>query len=52
MAAAVLDHNGHPVAGVAVTVPEADDEPGRLATEVRRTAETLTRRIGGGAPAR
>ena len=68
VAAAVLDHNGHPVAGVAATFaqddPAADPAPDparadpspagrttdartRLATEVRRTADALTRRIGG-----
>jgi DNA-binding IclR family transcriptional regulator len=48
VAAAVLDHNGHPVAGVAVTY---DADAGALVEElsgqVRRTAESLTRRIGG-----
>ena len=50
VAAAVLDHNGHPVAGVAVTY-EGDADAGTLVGElsgqVRRTAENLTRRIGG-----
>jgi DNA-binding IclR family transcriptional regulator len=50
VAAAVLDHNGHPVAGVAVTY-ESDADAGTLIGElsgqVRRTAEGLTRRIGG-----
>ena len=50
VAAAVLDHNGHPVAGVAVTY-ESDADAGSLIGElsgqVRRTAESLTRRIGG-----
>lgn len=50
VAAAVLDHNGHPVAGVAVTY-ESDADSGTLVGElsgqVRRTAEGLTRRIGG-----
>lgn len=45
VAAAVVDHNGHPVAGVAVTY--AAGEPGRLAEEVRRTAALVTRRLGG-----
>ncbi|MCW2843962.1 MAG: transcriptional regulator, IclR family [Nocardioides sp.] len=45
VAAAVVDHNGHPVAGVAVTYEAGDAEA--LAAEVRRTAATLTRRIGG-----
>ncbi|MCW2791043.1 MAG: transcriptional regulator, IclR family, partial [Nocardioides sp.] len=45
VAAAVVDHNGHPVAGVAVTYESGD--AAALAAEVRRTADTLTRRIGG-----
>ncbi len=45
VAAAVVDHNGHPVAGVAVTYEAGDPE--RLSAEVRRTAAALTRRIGG-----
>jgi DNA-binding IclR family transcriptional regulator len=51
VAAAVLDHNGHPVAGVAVTY-DADAGTlmaGELSSQVRRTAEHLTRRIGGAA---
>ncbi|GAB3775902.1 DNA-binding IclR family transcriptional regulator [Nocardioides ginsengisegetis] len=50
VAAAVLDHNGHPVAGVAVTYPVdaiTDPEPARIVEHVRRTAAGLTRRIGG-----
>jgi len=48
VAAAVLDHNGHPVAGVAVTFP-ADDPPDlrRTTAATRSTAATLTRRLGG-----
>lgn len=48
VAAAVLDHNGHPAAGVAVTFPSQDvtDLAGRI-TAVRRTAAVLTGRIGG-----
>ncbi|MCW2765179.1 MAG: transcriptional regulator, IclR family [Nocardioides sp.] len=45
VAAAVLDHNGHPVAGVAVTYEDGD--PAVLSQDVRRTAAALTRRIGG-----
>jgi DNA-binding IclR family transcriptional regulator len=48
VAAPVLDHNGHPVAGVAVTF--ADDaglDAELLADEVRRSATALTRRLGG-----
>jgi DNA-binding IclR family transcriptional regulator len=51
VAAAVLDHNGHPVAGVAVTYPAAPEgDPDGLAERVeatRRTAAILTRRLGG-----
>ena len=48
VAAAVVDHNAHPVAGVAVTYPFA--EAGQLegvVAAVRRTADTLTERLGG-----
>lgn len=45
VAAAVVDHNGHPVAGVAVTYESGD--PVALSVDVRRTADTLTRRLGG-----
>ncbi len=56
VAAAVLDHNEHPVAGLAVTYPTdrqtdrpAGDAPDvdRIAGHVRRTAGLLTRRLGG-----
>jgi DNA-binding IclR family transcriptional regulator len=53
VAAAVLDHNGHPVAGVAVTYPapgaDADTtaDTGRTVEETRRTAAALTARLGG-----
>jgi DNA-binding IclR family transcriptional regulator len=48
VAAAVLDHNGHPVAGVAVTYPSGEQpDLTRLAGQVRRTAAGLTRRLGG-----
>lgn len=47
VAAAVLDHNGHPVASVAITYPagEAASEP--LAEAVTRTAAVVTRRLLG-----
>lgn len=48
VAAVVLDHTGHPAAGVAVTFPS--DDPPNLPTAIaatRRTAERLTTRIGG-----
>jgi DNA-binding IclR family transcriptional regulator len=50
IASPVLDHSGHPVAGVAVTfaaaalpIPARD----RVAAQVARTAATISRRIGG-----
>lgn len=45
IAAAVLDHNGHPAAAVAVTF-EGDPAPG-LVEEVQQAAALLTRRISG-----
>jgi DNA-binding IclR family transcriptional regulator len=53
VAAAVHDHAGRPVAGMAVTFPAPDlDEPARhrLARRVAAAAGELTRRIGGLAP--
>ncbi|HWJ67113.1 MAG TPA: IclR family transcriptional regulator [Nocardioides sp.] len=50
VAAAVLDHNGLPVAGVAVTYPVEDGpaaDRDRLATAVVDTAAALTRRLHG-----
>ncbi len=49
VAAAVLDHNGHPVAAVAVTYPatETAAELPRTVEGTRRTAATLTTRLGG-----
>lgn len=47
VAAAVLDHNGYPVAGVAVTRPSDEPDPG-IAGAVRGTAEALSRRLVGG----
>jgi DNA-binding IclR family transcriptional regulator len=48
VASAVLDHNGHPVAGVAVTYP-VDDAVDLDATisATQRTAAQMTRRLGG-----
>jgi DNA-binding IclR family transcriptional regulator len=49
VARAVLDHTGHPVAGVAVTYPtEAVDaaEKARLVAAVSRTATSLSARLG------
>jgi DNA-binding IclR family transcriptional regulator len=48
VAAPVLDHNAHPVAGLAVTYPDAEPvEPQDLADAVRRAAAALTKRLGG-----
>jgi DNA-binding IclR family transcriptional regulator len=50
VAVPVLDHNGHPVAAVAVTYPrEGVDDAGAeaLRAAVDRTAGQLTRRLGG-----
>ena len=48
VAATVLDHNAHPLAGVAVTYPVGDaTDPGPIADRVRRTAGALTRRLRG-----
>ena len=49
VAAAALDHNAHPVAGVAVTYPEtAEPDVDRAVAETLRCARTLTQRLGGG----
>jgi DNA-binding IclR family transcriptional regulator len=46
--AAVLDHNDHPLAGVAVTyAADGDADPGRIAEAVQATAAALTRRVRG-----
>ena len=46
--AAVLDHNDHPLAGVAVTYPaDGEADPARIADAVRATAAALTRRVRG-----
>ncbi|MGX7680004.1 IclR family transcriptional regulator [Jatrophihabitans sp. DSM 45814] len=50
VAAAVLDHSGHPVASVAATFPDAAVSPARreyVASHVSRTANAISRRIGG-----
>ena len=47
VAVAVLDHNEHPLAGVAVTYAEGEGDPVVLADEVRRTARLLSARLGG-----
>lgn len=50
VAAAITDHAGHPVAGVAVTFPTVVTplaQREEIAERVARTAATLTRRIGG-----
>ncbi len=47
VAAAVLDHNAHPVAGLAVTYrPDDDPDVGLLCRAVLRTARTLSTRLG------
>ncbi|MEV5006304.1 IclR family transcriptional regulator [Streptomyces sp. NPDC093064] len=54
VAAPVLDHSAHPIAGVAVTFPAEEVDPERrqrFATEVARTARELSRRVGGVADA-
>ncbi len=53
VAAVVLDHNGHPAAGVAVTYrSDPATDPGPLIAATQRTAEQLTVRLGGTAPRR
>ncbi|MBC2931841.1 IclR family transcriptional regulator [Nocardioides sp. zg-1228] len=48
VAAPVLDHNGHPVAGVAVTFPSgAGSDAEMIAAAVTDTATRLTRRVSG-----
>jgi len=47
VAAAVLDHNAHPVAGIAVTYPVGDAQTARLASATIAVAATLTRRLTG-----
>lgn len=49
VAAPVLDHNDHPVAGLAVTFAAAEvggTELDAIADEVRRTAQVLSQRLG------
>ncbi len=47
VAVAVLDHNEHPVAAVAVTYSRDEADAGHVADAVASTAAALTRRIGG-----
>ena len=47
VAAAVLDHNDFPLAGVAVTYEQGAGDPTALADAVRRTARLLSTRLGG-----
>ncbi|HYG94537.1 MAG TPA: IclR family transcriptional regulator [Nocardioides sp.] len=49
VAAAVQDHNRHPVAAIAVTYPEdpSHREDAAIVAAVRRTADALTARLGG-----
>lgn len=52
VAVAVLDHNGHPAAGIAVTFPsENADDLGAVIAATEATAAAVTRRIGGRPPA-
>jgi DNA-binding IclR family transcriptional regulator len=55
VAAAVLDHSGHPVASVALTFPDAEVDAAlmsRFASLVTRAAAEISRRIGGSLRAR
>ena len=53
VAAVVLDHNGHPAAGLAVTYrSDLATDLGPLIAATQRTAEQLTVRLGGTAPRR
>lgn len=48
VATAVLDHAGHPAAGLAITYAADDDvDPARLAEATARAARDMSRRIGG-----
>ncbi|MCB5912426.1 IclR family transcriptional regulator [Streptomyces pinistramenti] len=50
VAAPVLDHGSHPIAGVAATFPAAQvdaEQRGHIADQVARTARELTLRVGG-----
>ena len=47
VAAAVHDHSGLPVAGVAITYEDQLGEPSSLVQAVRAAAAALTRRLGG-----
>lgn len=48
VAAAVLDHNRHPVAAVALTYPMHDPaDPTTAIAAIRRVADTLSTRLGG-----
>lgn len=46
VAAAVLDHNAHPVAGIAVTSEDQADAP-EIVAAVRETARVVTNRLSG-----
>jgi DNA-binding IclR family transcriptional regulator len=48
LAVPVLDHNAFPVAGIAITYPaEADLDVAASVEAITRTADTITRRLGG-----
>jgi DNA-binding IclR family transcriptional regulator len=53
VAVAVLDHNDYPVAGVAVTYPQADvdgEAAAAIVVAVKRAASSLSARLGRPAP--
>lgn len=48
VAAAVVDHNGHPVAGIAVTFPSEESvDPATLVEHVKQAAKALSARLAG-----
>ncbi|MGH3444290.1 MAG: IclR family transcriptional regulator [Nocardioidaceae bacterium] len=47
VAAPVRDHNDYPVASIAITYPSDEGDPPQLVASVRRTAGSVTRRLGG-----
>jgi len=46
IAVPVLDHNGHPVAGIAVTYPVGEGAAAPLPTALRRCASLISQRLG------
>jgi DNA-binding IclR family transcriptional regulator len=47
VATAILDHNSHPVAGIAITFPQDGTDPAPLARAVARTGDIVARRLRG-----